>query len=230
MMMALRCPAPLALPRLPKLLPWLRERMALRIDVELRPEDLHADLDELHRRLNAPGDALFGLPEIGSPGPGFVCRYREADGEHYVYVEDVVRRKLAGYTVFNRLIEVGRKADPYLRAPHSKYAAAYQRRGLATAVYQWGLGAGICLMSGARQSAAAHGLWCALSRQHELHHVHVENKALQHLGSRAGTEVCDDLNTRMLLLGQGWSLPKLMQATGMRPHSLSQASGRAAHQ
>ena len=153
------------LPSLPSLPPWLRQRMDLRIDVQVRPDALHADLADIHRRLNTPGDALYGIPEIGSPGPGLVFRYREADGEHYVYVEDVVRRQLAGYTVFNRLMEVGRRADPHLRAPHSKYALAYQRRGLATAVYEWGLGAGICLMSGARQSSGAHGLWRALSRR-----------------------------------------------------------------
>lgn len=216
-MLTLTFPAPLALPRWPRVLPWLRQRMELRIDVQLRPEELHADLSDIYRRLNTPGDALYGIPEIGSPGPGLVFRYREADGEHYVYVEDVVRRQLAGYTVFNRLIEVGRRADPHLRAPHSKYAPDYQRRGLATAVYEWGLGAGICLMSGARQSPAAHGLWRALSRQHELHHVHVANKTLRHLGSTLETAGDDDLHTRMLLLGKGWALPQLMQATGMRP-------------
>lgn len=209
-------PAPLQLPRLPAVLAWLRQRMELRIDVQVRPDELHADLGDIQQRLNTPGDALYALPEIGSPAPGLVFRYREADGEHYVYVEDVVRRQLAGYTVFNRLIEVGRRADPYLRAPHSKYAPAYQHRGLATAVYEWGLGAGICLLSGARQSTGAHGLWRALSRRHELHHVHVANKTLRHLGNKLDASV-DDLHTRMLLLGKGWTLPELMQTTGMRP-------------
>lgn len=123
---------------------------------------------------------------------------------------------LSGYTVFNRLIEVGRRADPYLRAPHSKYAPAYQGRGIATAVYEWGLGASICLMSGARQSPAAHSLWRALARQHELHHVHVENKMLRHLDSQSAIAGGGDLHTRMLLLGKGWALPQLIQATGMR--------------
>ena len=220
-MLTLPLPTPLqlpCLPRLPSLPSWLRRRMDLRIDVPVRPDELDADLADIHRRLNTPGNALYGIPEIGSPGPGLVFRYREADGEHYVYVEDVARRQLAGYTVFNRLIEVGRRADPHLRAPHSKYAPAYQRRGLATAVYEWGLGAGICLMSGARQSPGAHGLWRALSRRHALHHVVVENKTLRHLSQAPEASGGDDLNTRMLLLGKGWTLAQLSQATGMRQH------------
>lgn len=207
---------PFARPRFPKILPWLRQRMELRIDVDLRPEELHADLSDLQKRLNTPGSALYGIPVMGSPGPGLVFRYREADGEHYLYVEDVVRGQLAGYTVFNRLIEVGRRADPHLRAPHSKYAPAYQGRGIATAVYEWGLGAGMCLMSGARQSAAAHALWRSLARKHELHHVHVENKTLRYLGAEPDTARDNSLHTRLLLLGEGWTLPHLMQATGMR--------------
>ncbi len=219
-MLAMTFPAAQELLRLPSVLPWLRQRLELRIDVQVRPDALHADLGDMQRRLNTPGDALYGLPEIGSPGPGLVFRYREADGEHYIYVEDVARRQLAGCTVFNRLIEVGRRADPHLRAPHSKYAPAYQRQGLATAVYEWGLGAGICLLSGARQSPEAHRLWQALSRRHELQHVHVENKTLRHLGSQHATAGSGDLHTRMLLLGAGWTMQQLMQATGMRPQQV----------
>lgn len=216
-MLTLTYPAPLSLPRLPSVLPWLRRCMELRVDVQVRPDELNSDLDEIERRLKTPGDALHGLPTIGSPGPGLVMRHREADGEHYVYVEDVVQGRLAGTTVFNRLVEVGRRADPHLRAPHSKYAPDYQRRGLATAVYEWALGSGICLISGARQSPAAHGLWRALARRHELHHVHVQDKTLRYLGHQPDAAGRDDLHTRMLLLGEGWTLARLMASTGMRP-------------
>ena len=219
-MTTLTYPLALALPRCPPLMRWLRQCMELRVDVDLRPEEVNADLHDIQKRLNTPGSALYGIPVIGSPGPGLVFRYREADGEHYLYVEDVVRGHLAGYTVFNRLIEVGRRADPHLRAPHSKYAPDYQGRGIATAVYEWGLSQGMCLISGARQSTGAHGLWRALARAHELHHVHVERKTLRHLPSKPANEVDDDLHTRMLLLGKGWTLPRLMQATGMRAQSV----------
>lgn len=202
----------LPLPRLPSWPRW----MELRIDVQPRPEELEAELDALHRRLHTPGDPLFGLPAVGAPPPGFCFRYRQADGEHYVYVVDLARQRLAGCTVFNRLVEVGRRADPYLRAPHSRYGRDYRRRGLATAVYEWALGRGLCLMSGARQSEGAHALWHSLARRHERGFVQVRAKALRYLGTQVAPAVLDDLDTRMVLLGAGWTLQRLAAATHMR--------------
>ena len=141
-------------------------------------------------------------------------RYREADGEWYVYVEDLQRRRLAGYTVFNRLIEVDRRTDPHVRAPHSRYAPAYQRRGIATAVYEWGLQQGFCLVSGARQSAGAHALWLALGRRFRLGYVALRKRRMHYLGAEPAAALRDDLNTRLLLLGPGWSLDRL-QALGL---------------
>ena len=110
----------------------------LRIDVNHTPDEVESELDAIRNRMSRSSDRLYGLPEVRTDIPGLVLRHREADGEYYVYVVDLRRDRVAGYTVFNRLIEVGRRADPYLRAPHSKYAAPYQRMGLATAVYRWG--------------------------------------------------------------------------------------------
>src|SRR5690606_34100269 len=106
-----------------------------------------------------------GTSIISTQLPCLVFHHREADGEHYIYVEDVDRGCLAGYTVFNRLIEVNRRLDRFVRAPHSKYAGGYQRRGIATAVYEWALGQGFCLISGARQSQGAHALWRSLAKR-----------------------------------------------------------------
>ncbi|MOA40680.1 hypothetical protein D3C78_1625770 [compost metagenome] len=117
--------------------------------------------------------------------------------------------------MFNRLIEVGRRADPYVRAPHSKYAEPYQGMGLATAVYRWGLDAGLCIISGARQSAGAHRLWMRLARDYELGYVGVRRKQLSYLGTSVRPGVLEDLHTRMILLGKGWSLGDYMRATGM---------------
>ncbi|MBN9424393.1 MAG: N-acetyltransferase [Candidatus Accumulibacter sp. 66-26] len=190
--------------------------MELRIDVKHRPDELDTELETLYRRLYRPGDSLHGIATIATNFPELVFRYREADGEHYVYVEDVARRRLAGYTVFNRLIEVGRRADPYLRAPHSKYATPYQRRGISTAVYEWGLGRGFCLISGARQSTGANALWHALARRHELGYLDVRDKTLRYLGREVDRKAHDDLHTRMILLGKEWSIERLAALTGMR--------------
>jgi len=187
----------------------------LRIDVNHSPREVGKELDAIHNRMNRSLDRLHGLPEVKTDIPGIVLRYREADGEYYVYVVDARRGRLAGYTVFNRLIEVGRRADPYVRAPHSKYAEPYQGMGLATAVYRWGLDAGLCIISGARQSAGAHRLWMRLARDYELGYVGVRRKQLSYLGTSVRPGVLEDLHTRMILLGKGWSLGDYMRATGM---------------
>ncbi|WP_313622783.1 N-acetyltransferase [Achromobacter sp.] len=187
----------------------------LRIDVNHCPQEVDKELDAIHNRMNRPLDRLHGLPEVKTDIPGLVLRYREADGEYYVYVVDVRRDRLAGYTVFNRLIEVGRRADPYVRAPHSKYARPYQGMGLATSVYRWALDAGVCIISGARQSTGAHRLWMGLSRDYELGYVDLRRKQLSYLGKSVRPRVQEDLHTRMILLGKGWRLEDYMRATGM---------------
>lgn len=201
-------------------MPWILasdHRTELRVDLDLHPDDLDAELEKLHRRLNSPGDSLHGIATVPSPLTGLVFRYRKADGEHYVYVEDVVRGRLAGYSVFNRLVELDRKADKHLRGPHSKYAQPYQRRGIATAVYQWGLNSGLCLISGPRQSPGAHALWMKLSRQHPLAYVDLRDKVLRFLGHAVDPAVLDDFFTRMVLLGKGWTFDSLLAGTGSRP-------------
>ncbi|SOZ18491.1 conserved hypothetical protein [Cupriavidus taiwanensis] len=201
---ALRLPAP-ALPR----------ALELRIDVELGPAEIERELDVLHGRIGRPGDPLHAMPALPAGAPGLRLRYREADGEYYVYVEDVMQRRLAGYTVFNRLIEVGRRADPWVRAPHSKFAPAYQRRGLARALYRWALDGGLCLLSGARQSAGAHALWQALAPDYAMGYVDLRSKTLTWLGNAVDAATRDGLHTRMLLLGRGWTLEAFMARTGM---------------
>lgn len=210
--------ATLPLPPLPHglsgLFKGLCPRMELRIDVQRPDETIESELDTLHRRLHTAADPLGACTTVPSQSPGLVWRHREADGEHYVYVEDTVRCCLAGYTVFNRLIEVDRRTDPHVRAPHSRYAPAYQRRGIATAVYEWGLQQGFCLVSGARQSAGAHALWLALGRRFRLGYVALRKRRMHYLGAEPAAALRDDLNTRLLLLGPGWSLDRL-QALGL---------------
>lgn len=195
--------------------PWLAQIMALRIDVHLPPSELEKELAALNRRLNQPGDILYDLPCIDINFPGLAFRYREADGEHYIYVEDLKRRCLAGYTVFNRLIELNRRQDKHLRATHSKYAPAYQRRGIASAIYQWWLDAGNCLISGARQSAGAHALWHSLGKHYDLIYVDLREKNLRYLGREISSRIREDLHTRMIMLGENRDLAELAEHTEM---------------
>ncbi|WP_226445923.1 N-acetyltransferase [Acidovorax radicis] len=204
-------------------LPWPRRGLAwlrpaeLRIDVDptaTRP--LPQELDTLHGRLHTPGDRLYGLPRIPLPHAGFAMRYREADGEWYVYVEDLHANRLAGYTVFNRLIEVDRYADEHVRAPHSRYDTGYQRRGLASAVYRWALGRGLCLVSGARQSPGAHALWESLAREYDTGFVDLAQKPMGYVGPDVPGPAREALSVRRVMLGQGWTMERFAAAVRMR--------------
>lgn len=174
----------------------------LRIDV-MQPL-VDGELEAIYDCIYQPGSKLHGLQRRPLHDPQFCLHWREADGEWYAYVEDLDRRRLAGYTVFNRLVEVDRRTDRHVRSPHSRFAPHYQRRGLASAVYRSVLDAGTCLLSGARQSPGAHGLWNHLARGYESHYVGItETKRLQYLGREAPPAcVLDRLATRRLLLGR----------------------------
>jgi GNAT superfamily N-acetyltransferase len=176
----------------------------MRLDVELSQPEVERDLVHLHERLKARAVVLQPILALPMAPSGIHFRYRKEDGELFVYAHDDSEDRLAGYTVFNRLVEVDRRADRLVRSPHSRYAKAYQRLGIATAVYQWALNAGMCLVSGARQSDGAHALWRSLSARYECGFVQVRQKSVCYLGNKVEPAVFADLHTRMLLLGVGW--------------------------
>ena len=185
----------------------------MRIDVAVCQAGIDAELARLHARLRDPGDALHATPVMATSLPGLVFRYREVDGEFYLYVEDRQRQVLAGCTVFNRVVELERGAARYLRSPHSRYASAYQRRGVASCVYRWALHAGLCLLSGPRQSRAAHRLWMSLAESHEFAFMQLRDRALRCIGTRVARCAFDAFDTRMVLLGSGWNLERFAGAT-----------------
>lgn len=193
--------------------------MELRIDVPPLPPLppwLTGGFETLYDRLHTRGDRLHNVPRIRMHDPQFEIHLREADGEFYLYVEDLFRKCLAGYTVFNRMLELGRRADGHLRAPHSRYQPRYQRRGLASAVYKWALEKGFCLTTGARQSPGAHALWHALGRHYDLGYVDLRDKIITDLGKEVSREILGGLHTRMLMLGAGWTTGRFCEVAGMR--------------
>ena len=185
--------------------PWWGRPAELRVDVDLPQTAIDNDLRRLQQRLQTPGDKLHQCETLPSPLPGLRLRHRVADGEHYVYVQDITLGCLAGFTVFNRLIELDRHADRVLRSPHSRYAPAYQGRGVASAVYRWALQTGMCLISGPRQSPGAYALWRSLSRQYPLCYVSLQDKRMGWLGTSVSQDTLDDFPTRLVLLGAGWA-------------------------
>ena len=203
----------------------------MRIDVDRDSHRMEVELDTLYARHFAGRDRRDRLGDPDGPDDGpirqdrwaasdlvrlpaaipprFRAYRRIADGECYVYVEDILQQRLAGCTVFNRLVGIDRRLDPHLRSPHSRYRPAFQRRGLATAVYRQMLDAGVCLLSSARQSPAAHALWKSLGRRYELGYVRLEGGRVIALGDRVEDAVFDDLDTRLLLCGAGWDAARL---------------------
>src|SRR5690606_9558004 len=99
----------------------LPRRMAVRIDVERDPQRMQAELDILYERFFAPmGRPGLTAVDWNAP-PHLRCYRRTADGEHYVYVEDALRGRLAGCVVFNRLPRLDRRLDAHVRSPHSRF-------------------------------------------------------------------------------------------------------------
>lgn len=200
-----------------------RQVMELRVDVQWGSSEVEDELASLHARLARSGVLNHSNRVTQAQFPDLIFHHREADGEHYIYVEDVARGHLAGYTVFNRLIEVNRRLDRFVRAPHSKYAHGYQRRGIASAVYEWALDQGFCLISGARQSPGAHALWRSLAQRHRLEYIEIRDKNIGFLASPVDQATRDCLQTRMLLLGTDWDVDRWRQTASPAGGSLRAA-------
>ena len=75
--------------------------------------------------------------------------------------------------------------------------------------------AGTCLMTGARQSAGAHALWRKLTSRHGSGFAAIDGRKLIYLGNQVTPRQLDRLETRMFLLGEGWSLERFQAALKM---------------
>ena len=188
---------------------WLTE---LRIDVDLSGRDIQREFDALHDRIRTNHRTRDAMQPLPLHLHGLVFRLREADGEYFVYAIDPQRNRIVAYTVFNRLVEVDRRTDRHLRAPHTKVVDGYRRMGIASAIYRWWLDSGRSLMTGARQSAGAHGLWMALARDYELAAARIDtHKRVQQLPLPPPPGFFNALDTRLVLVGRDCRLADFMQ-------------------
>ena len=191
---------------------WLTE---LRIDVDLSGRDIQREFEALYDRIRTNHRTRDAMRPLPLHLHELVFRLREADGEYFVYAIDPLRNRVVAYTVFNRLVEVNRHTDRHLRAPHTKVAHGYRRMGIATAIYRWWLDSGRCLMTGARQSAGAHGLWMALARDYELAAARIDtHKRVQQLPLPPPPGFFNALDTRLVLVGRDCRLADFMQHAG----------------
>ena len=193
---------------------WAQRLTELRIDVDLSGRDIQREFDALQDRIRTNHRTRNAMQPLPLHLHGLVLRMREADGEVFVYAIDPQRNRIVAYTVFNRLVEVDRRTDRHLRAPHTKVAHGYRRMGIASAIYRWWLDSGRSLMTGARQSAGAHGLWMALARDYELAAVRIgEHKRVEQLPMPPPPGFYAALDTRLVLVGRGCRLADFAQHT-----------------
>ncbi len=186
--------------------PWAHARAELRIDVHLPEDRIESELEALGRRSAVWRPQSEALPHLPGLPLQLQAMARWAGGEHFVYVMNVLTRRVVAYVTLNRLSDVGRPAGHHFRAPHTKVSESHRRRGIASGIYRWWLDGGQCLMTGARQSPAARGLWLAMSRHYPMTYVWLENKRLYPLGDTPSAAVMDRLNVRAVLLGRGCAL------------------------
>lgn len=186
--------------------PWAHQLAELRIDVHLPDTRIESELEALELRSAVWKPQCEALPRLAGLPLRLKVMVRVAGGEHFVYVVDVLSQRVVACVTMNRLSDLGHPANGHFRAPHTKVSMSHRRRGIASGVYRWWLDSGACLMTGARQSPAARGLWLAMSRHYPLSYVWLENKRLFPLGDVPPAGVLDRLNVRAVLLGQGATL------------------------
>lgn len=188
--------------------------MPLRIDVKRPAQQIRDELQAYGRRLADAGPPAEPPGGVALP-PGFRTCERRTGEVTFIYVEGIACGRLVGYVALHPLPEAGRRAAAAVRLPHALFHPDFQRRGLGSAIYGAVLARGIGLVSGARQSVAAHALWRALGRRHTLVHVQVRRRALAYLGSSVSATVLDDLRTRLLLLPPGMDVAAFARRTDM---------------
>lgn len=174
----------------------------MRIDVRLSNDEIERELAELQARMAHGRHALHTLPLLDLPFPGIQFRLRAIGHEQRVYAVDARDGRLAGYSVFDVLPEGARRMRSTVRSAHSRYAPGYQGRGIASAVYGRVLSQGFVLVSGARQSRAAHALWKSLGRKMPFEIVRVSADTIEPLAISESDERFSDLDVRLRLGGR----------------------------
>lgn len=171
----------------------------MRFDVRLRNEDIEQELAAMQERLERGPHPLSGLPPFELSFPGIEFRVRRVGHAQRVYALDAATGRLVGYSVFDILPEGARRYRGSVRSVHSRYAAPYQGRGIASAVYLRVLQQGYALVSGARQSRAAYALRRSLGRRLSFEIVRVGADAIEPLAISENDARFHDLDVRLRL-------------------------------
>ena len=171
----------------------------MRFDYCVNNEQIEQELASLQARMQRGRHALSNLPLMDMAFPDIEFRVRKIAREQRVYAIDTSSRLLVGYSVFDILPEGSRRLHGTVRSVHSRYAAAYQGRGIATALYTKVLTDGFVLVSGARQSRAAYALWKSLGRRMRFDVVKITPETIEPLKISERDNRFHDLDVRLQL-------------------------------
>lgn len=174
----------------------------MRFDVRVHNEDIERELADMQARMERGRHALSSLPRFDLHFHGMEFRVRRIAHEQRVFAIDSGNGRLVGYSVFDILPEGARRYRGSVRSVHSRYAAPYQGRGIASAVYARVLSQGFVLVSGARQSRAAYALWKSLGRRMRFEIVRVSADAIEPLAISENDARFSDLDVRLRLGGR----------------------------
>lgn len=133
----------------------------MRVDVHLSEAVVERELLGAETRLRAAG-LLVHEGWRPTPACDVSLLVRETPERRAVYLKDARDHRVVGLVTFDA---VPLRGGPFpVVMPHCKLRRTHRRLGLASWVYGQALRQGACLLSSARQSAAAAHLWARLAQ------------------------------------------------------------------
>lgn len=158
---------------------------------------------------------------IKTARPGVTLGTMRVNDERYIVVFE--EERAVGFVYFEK---PSRKIGPRspIVSPHAKFLPEAQGKGYATSVYTWALNSGMCFISAGEQSRAANMLWLKLGKARQWFLIRQEFLSngifsYEGHGENLTRRELNDEDTRIVLLGKGWTLEKFASAIGLKFHN-----------
>lgn len=96
--------------------------------------------------------------------------------------------------------------------PHSKLLPEHTGNGLMPRMYQKVLDQGYCFVTGTGHTAAANKLWQSLAKHNPWFMVkELPGHKFEYIGQDVPEKLAKSTKTRIVILGKGWTVEKLMR-------------------
>lgn len=158
---------------------------------------------------------------IKTARPGVTLGTMRVHDERYIIVyED---EHAVGFVYFEKPT---RRISPTsaIVTPHARFLPKAQGKGYASSVYTWALSSGMCFISAGEQSTGANMLWLKLGKVWPWFLIREE--FLSHgvfsyegRGEHLTRKQLNEEETRLVLLGKGWTLEKFASAISLKFHA-----------